>query len=124
MSKVNGCSGSSFNGSRMFLADNANTPDPWAFITGTVAVKRVSESAAVMVNVSPSKLNKKLSRIGNEFLDAITLLMDCKREDNAEQDTSNLMFYSIFVYFISTIKPVLSRLTQVTKLMFLFVFQK
>ena len=32
-----------------------------------------------------------VSRIGKEFLDAITLLIDCKRDNSAVLDTSNLM---------------------------------
>ena len=46
---------------------------------------------AVIVSLLPSRLKRKLSRIGNEFLEAITLLIDCKRDNNAVLDTSNLM---------------------------------
>ena len=46
---------------------------------------------AVMVSLLPSRLKRKLSRIGNEFLEAITLLIDCKRDNSAVLDTSNLM---------------------------------
>ena len=46
---------------------------------------------AVIVSLLPSRLKRKLSRIGNEFLEAITLLIDCKRDNSAVLDTSNLM---------------------------------
>ena len=83
----------------MFLADKAKTPEPCAFITCTVVTKRVSESAAVIVSISPSRLKRKLSKMGNEFFAAITLLATCRREDNAVLETSNFIVY-VFIFYI------------------------
>ena len=91
ISKVSGCSGSSFSGSSSILAETAKSPAPWAFMTSTEVTNRVSASEAVTVSVFPSRLKRKLSRIGKEFLEAITLLIDCKRDNSAVLDTSNLI---------------------------------
>ena len=100
ISKASGCSGNSFNGSNKILAETAKSPEPLTFITSTEVTKRVSASAAVMVSLLPSNSNKKQSRIGKAFLDAITLLIDCKRDNNAVLDTSNLMVLNLYVIII------------------------
>ena len=102
ISKVSGCSGSSFSGSSSILAETAKSPAPWAFMTSTEVTNRVSASEAVTVSVFPSRLKRKLSRIGKEFLEAITLLIDCKRDNSAVLDTSNLIaliFYLVILLF-------------------------
>ena len=38
--------------------------------------------------------------MGNEFLEAITLLMDCKRDNNAVLDTSNRMVLNCLYCFL------------------------
>ena len=104
ISNVSGCSGSSFKGSNRIFAETANTPLPCAFITSTEVTNRVSESDAVIVNLFPSRLKRKLSSIGKEFLDAITLLIDCRRDNSAVLDTSNLIALYLFIcYYYSKI---------------------
>ena len=100
ISKVSGCSGSSFSGSSSILAETAKSPAPWAFMTSTEVTNRVSASEAVTVSVFPSRLKRKLSRIGKEFLEAITLLIDCKRDNSAVLDTSNLIALIILSCYI------------------------
>ena len=51
-------------------------------------------------NRKESRLKRKLSRIGKEFLEAITLLIDCKRDNNAVLDTSNLIALIILSCYI------------------------
>src|SRR5574344_1690442 len=89
--KVRGCSGNSFRESVRIRAGMATLPCSITFSIGMVVCKVVSRSEAVMVRESPVRLNRKLSSMGNVFLEAITLLTDCSLPNNSELDTTNFI---------------------------------
>ena len=92
--------GKLFQRIEQYLGGNRKESGTLAFMTSTEVTNRVSASEAVTVSVFPSRLKRKLSRIGKEFLEAITLLIDCKRDNSAVLDTSNLIALIILSCYI------------------------
>ena len=100
-SKLSGCSGSSLRASMTTRVGTQNSPSPSLSVRAMLLLMMLSLSLAVMLNSPLATWNRKLSRIGNEFLLPITFTSMLSLLLNAELDTVNLMSrYFYYYYFL------------------------
>ena len=102
-SKLRGCSGNSFNASRMTRLATQNSPSPSLSVRAMVLLMMLSLSLAVIVISPLATWNRKLSRIGREFLLPITLASILSLLLNAELETVNLMsrYFILLIFYIT-----------------------
>jgi hypothetical protein len=66
------------------------------FSINILVFKVVSRSEAVIDKVPSLRMNRKLSRIGREFLEEMTLETDCNLVRSSVLDTTNFIYFSVF----------------------------